>query len=132
MDVLFLDRDLGDRLGNALRLIGVEVVLFRERYPGTGRLPDDEWIPDVAAAGMVILTHDDHIRRRRGEWEVFVAARARCFVLATRTPTPFVNLRALMLGWERMEAVISSESPPFMYGMDSRGTLRRYAGPSSP
>lgn len=59
----FLDRDLGKRLGRALREVGVEVQLHTERYPGIGDIPDEEWIPAVAADGYVILTHDQRIDR---------------------------------------------------------------------
>ena len=87
--------------------------------------------PVVTADGYVIVTHDSGIRRRHGEWAAFRAAGARCFVLATRRPHRFTHLRALMLAWEQIEANVATEEPPLRYGIDARGTLRRYGGPGT-
>ena len=93
----FLDRDLGKRLGRALREVSVEVQLHTERYPGIGDTPDEDWIPEVTADGYIILTHDQRIRYRKPARDAFEAAGARVFVFVTKRPTPFVHLRALMI-----------------------------------
>jgi hypothetical protein len=123
---LFLDRDVGRKVGHALRLVGVEVQLHHERYPNRDSIADDVWIPEVAADGYTIVTHDGMIRRRRGEWEVFKASGARCFVLTT--PTRFAHLRALMMAWPEIEAIVATEQAPYMYGLSSKGVLTPYVG----
>jgi hypothetical protein len=122
----FLDRDLGKRLGRALREVGVEVQLHAERYPGIGDTPDEVWIPEVAADGWIILTHDKKIRFREAERQAFAAAGARAFVFVTQQPTPFVHLRALMIAWERIRAIDETTLAPYMFGLLADGRLNQY------
>lgn len=123
---LFVDRDLGLQLGRALREIGQDVQLHADRYPGRGDVPDEEWISDVTRDGYIILTHDARIRSRPAERTAFEAAGARVFVFATKHPTPFVHLRALMIAWERIEDEVATMAPPFMFGIDADGVMNQY------
>ena len=125
----FTDRDLGKRLGRALREVDVEVEMHFERYPGSGNVKDEIWIPEVTADGFVILTHDKHIRRRRAEREAFERAGARVVVFATKSPTPFVHLRALMVAWERITTAEAIHPAPFMFGLQADGRLNQYIPP---
>lgn len=130
---LFIDRDLGKRLGRALRAVGVPVVLHIDRYPSADveSIPDDVWIAEATAHDEVILTRDGRIRRMSAELAAVVAAEARCFVLETGNATPIDYLRAVMAAWPRMNEIVASETPPFMYGISRSGRLiRRY--PTTP
>lgn len=120
----FVDRDLGPRVGEALRSVKVDTVLHRERFgPAT---PDDIWIPAVAADGLVILTRDRHIRSRRAERDVFVDAGAKCIVVTTRVSTPLDDLRALLIAWPRIEDHVANTPGPFMFGLARDGRLTQY------
>lgn len=123
---LFVDRDLGLQFGRAIRDIGQDVQLHSERYPGRGDVPDEEWITDVTRDGYVIFTHDARIRSRPTERTAFEVAGARVFVFATKRPTPFVHLRALMIAWERVEDEVATTPPPFMFGIDADGVMNQY------
>lgn len=126
---LFIDRDLGKRLGRALRAVGIPVVLHIERYPSADAesVPDQLWIAQATAQGEVILTRDGRIRRMSAELAAVVAAKARCFVLETGNASPLDYLRAVMAAWPRMVEIADQEPPPFMYGISRNGRLtRRY------
>jgi len=126
---LFIDRDLGKRLGRALRTVGVKVTLHIERYPvaDAESVADQKWIEDAAIAGDVILTRDGKIRRIPAELAAVIAANARCFVLETGNATSFDYLRAVVIAWPAMERVVRDVPPPFMYGVSRAGRLtRRY------
>ena len=123
---LFVDRDLGLQLGRALREIGQDIQLHSERYPDRGDVADEEWITDVTKDGYVILTHDARIRSRPTERSAFEDVGARVFVFATKRPTPFVHLRALMIAWERVEDEATTMPPPFMFGIDADGVMNQY------
>lgn len=120
----FTDRDLGKRFPHALRDVGLDAESHFDRYGEEG-VPDDRWISEVTADGL-ILTHDNRIRYRSTERAVFLAAYARCFVFATRRPTPFAHMRALMLAWDVVIQFIGERPAPFMYGLSSVGRLVPY------
>ena len=125
---LFIDRDLGKRLGRALRAVGIPVVLHIDRYPTADAesVPDSLWIAEATAEGEVLLTRDGRIRRMSKELAAVVAAKASCFVLETGNATPLDYLRAVA-AWPRMVEVVDSETPPFMYGISRNGQVtRRY------
>ena len=126
---LFIDCDLGKRLGRALRAVGIPVVLPIDRYPTAyaKSVPDSLWITDATAQGEVILTRDGRIRRMSAELAAVVAAKARCFVLEIGIATPLDYLRAIMAAWPRMLEIVDKELLPFMHGVSRNGRLtRRY------
>ena len=128
---LFTDRDVGPGIGLALRHVGVDVQLYRERYT-SGMVSDERWVAEVTSENLVILTKDTHIRTRPAERQVFEAAGARAFVLATRGATRLQNLRAVLIGWDRIVAEVESRAAPFMFGIDRAGTLTQYVPPVTP
>ena len=123
---LFIDRDLGKKLGNALHAVGVVVTNHIRRYPNADAesVPDRKWIPEAAANGEVIITRDGDIRRIDAELAAVVSARAQCFVLVTGNAAPFVYLRALMIAWPEMERLVKDEPAPFMYSINRDGRVR--------
>jgi len=126
----FIDRDLGKKLGAALRSVGVAAVNHVDRYPKSDaeKVPDSRWIRDATAAGEIILTRDSRVvRRGSAELASIVAAGGRGFVLETGNATPLMYLRVLMIAWPRMERIVNDESAPYMYGITASGrVLRRY------
>ncbi len=122
---LFTDRDVGTSLGRALRLVGVDVVLYADRYESQ-LVADDRWLAEVTAEGLVILTKDTHIASRPGERQVFEAVGARAFVLATRRATKLENLRAVLIAWPQIEREVEARSAPFMFGIDRTGRTTQY------
>lgn len=125
---LFVDRDAGPSIGLALRAVGVDVELYRERYE-SALVPDERWIAEVTSHGLVILTKDTHIRTRPAERAVFEAAGARAVVLATRGATRLANLRGLLIAWPRIEAECATRDAPFMFGVDRDGRMTQYVPP---
>ena len=126
----FIDRDLGKKLGHALRAVGIAVVIHIERYPSADAesIHDARWIQEATAAGEVILTRDSRVHRRRtAELAAIVGANARGFVLETGNAKPLTYLRALMIAWPRIERIVADEPAPYMYGVSAKGRLvRRY------
>lgn len=126
---LFIDRDLGKRLGLALRTVHVPVVNHIDRYPSADAesIPDATWIAEAAARGEIILTRDGGIRRRDVELAAIIAANARAFVLETGNASALTYLRAVLIAWPRMQDLIAGEQPPFMFAIRADGrVLRRY------
>ena len=63
---LFIDRDTWSRvLDSTLRDAGVPFVTHREHF--THDTPDVDWIAEAGRMGWVVVTRDQHIRRRANE-----------------------------------------------------------------
>lgn len=126
----FVDRDLGPRVGRALREVKVDVVLHGDRFR-----PDESdarWIRSVTTDGLVILTRDRHIRSRSAERDAFMEAGARCFVVTTGVSTPLDDLRALLMSWPAILAIEAEMAAPFMFGIARDGRLTQYVPTSGP
>ena len=129
----FVDRDLGPRVGRALREVKVDVVLHGERFRADES--DARWIHSVSTDGLVILTRDRHIRSRPAEREAFMDAGARCFIVTTGASTPLDDLRALLIAWPSILAYVAEMPAPFMFGIARDGRLTQYLptfGPEGP
>lgn len=61
----FFDNNLSAKLTEILRVLGIDVVHLRERFPQDAK--DVEWIPVVGAEGLVVVTADDRLRRNAAE-----------------------------------------------------------------
>jgi predicted nuclease of predicted toxin-antitoxin system len=76
--------------------------------------PDEEWIPEVAARGWVILTKDKNIRRRAGEREALVTSQARIITLTSGNMRG-AAMSALFVGHlAEMEQLASTQPAPFV------------------
>lgn len=129
----FVDRDLGPRVGEALRSVQVDVVLHHERFGA--RVPDAEWLAAVSGEQMVILSRDRKMRTRPAEREAFETVGARCFVVATGASTPLDDLRALLWAWPAILGHVAATPGPFMYGVSRQGQLTQWLpaeGPHGP
>jgi len=131
---LFIDRDLGKKLGRALKAVGVDATIHIERYPAADAesVPDIRWIREATEAGEVLLTRDGAIRRRTAELQAVIDAQARCFVLETGNATPLDYLRAVMIAWPGILDRVANEPAPFMFGISRDGRLRRRYPPEAP
>src|SRR5262249_6267015 len=76
--------------------------------------PDESWIPTVAQRGWVILTKDKNIRRRAGEREAVVTARARSITLTSGNMTGAAMATLFVQHLADMEQVANSQPAPFV------------------
>lgn len=89
------------------------------------RTPDVDWIPQVAAAGLAIITRDRAILSRRREVDAVLAARAQLFAITGVTQlSNWRQLEIVVRQWEAMETIRDTERGPFVY-LVSRTILTR-------
>jgi hypothetical protein len=114
-------------LGKALREIHSDVL-----YPGHDELPevprgtlDDNWLPLVGGARLVVITRDQRIRYRPVERQLWVAHRVRGFVLTGRGSQSTVDSLALLWRqWAAIGAFIEQQpNGPWMVAVTA-GALR--------
>jgi predicted nuclease of predicted toxin-antitoxin system len=108
----YVDRCVGKRVPQALRAAGAQVEIHDDHFAQNA--PDEQWIPDVAGRGWVILTKDKNIRRRAGEREAAVTAQARIITLTSGNMRG-EDMANLFVGHlPEMEQLATTHPPPFV------------------
>lgn len=97
----------------------------RSRCPiGDPSTPDEEWIPQIAQRGWLIITRDARIAHRPSEIGAVRAAGARLVTLGgSEAMGNWVQLEIIMTQWRRIEGLLE-ENGPFVYAV-TRTTLRQ-------
>ena len=92
-----------------------DVVHRRQRPPcaiSSADVDDVDWIPRVAADGMIAISRDAQISRRIAEVEAVVQHRARLVVLSSADArTVWGQLEVLMCQWRRIEQLVGLPGP---------------------
>ena len=117
-----IDRALGIALAAAIRELGFVVHTLRSIY-GEERaqsIADEEWIPEFAHLGYVLLTKDDEIRRYPPAREAAFNSGAKIFCLPNaHLDGPRIQERFLV----NLNRIIqrARHDGPFMYAVDPHG-----------
>ena len=121
----FIDRCLGFyELPAILREAGMQIRTHKE----AGYVHDTEdvvWIPEVAAAGLVILTKDKDIRRTRLELVVTLEAKAFYFTLGKADRSAKENARIILHHRRTIERLVAHSEPPVIAQINGGEVLRR-------
>ena len=101
-------------------------------YPGHPHLPevpretiDEEWIPAVAARGLVAITRDRHLRTRPRQLELAHAHGLRVFCLTGRKDmTTWDQLVLVVRMWPQIETKRDQAGPgPWFVGITTAGLV---------
>ena len=111
--VFFIDRALGSRrVAQALRDAGATVEVHDDHFAKD--TADEDWLPEVARRGWVVLTKDRRIAYRTLERMAVARAGARLFVLVNQNMSAASMSAALVAALPRMGRFVGSEDPPFI------------------
>ncbi len=127
--VFFIDRALGSRrVAGALREAGAVVEVHDDHFAKD--TADEDWLPEVARRGWVVLTKDQRIAYRRLEREAVARAGARLFVLVNRNMSAASMSAALVVALPRARRIAVDEEAPFIAKVfqDGRIEVWRTAG----
>ena len=111
--------------GHALAVAGAPVV-----HPGHADLPevprstdDLDWMPVVAAKGLVVITRDRFAIK--AEWEAFRAHGLRVVRISSRSDeSVWGTVRLIAAAWERIETLVRRAGPgPWLAVIDAAGAL---------
>lgn len=108
----YVDRCLGKAVAHRLRDAGAQVEMHDDHFAQDAA--DDEWIPEVAERGWVILTKDKNIRRRAGEREAVVTAKARIVTLTSGNMKGADMAALLVSRLADMEQLATTQPVPFV------------------
>jgi hypothetical protein len=86
---------------------------------------DPDWIPAVAARGLVVIARDKHIRTRPGELKRLREAGLRVFCIGGKKDLPtWAWLTRLVRHWDEMEEIIRSRGDgPWFYLVNENGVV---------
>ena len=91
------------------------IVRRRQRPPcviTNSDIDDVDWIPRVAADGMIAISRDSNIARRVAEVEAVVDSGLRLIVLSSAdAKTVWTQLEVLMCQWRRIEQIVELPGP---------------------
>ena len=91
----------------------------------TTAVPDEQWIPEVARRGWLIITRDSRIQEHRAELAAVRRSGARMIALAGQDAGgTWAQLEVFFTQWRRIEATLD-EAGPFVYAAIRAAPLRR-------
>jgi hypothetical protein len=124
--VFYLDESIHSRLlADRIRVAGATV-----RHPGDAfpfGTPDDIWLAECGANGWIVLTRDQHIRRRPLELASLRTAYVAAFAFTAGQATALETADAVELLLQKMVNISVSVPRPFLYtfGLGARLTRVR-------
>lgn len=90
---------------------------------GTGTL-DVEWLPKVGAAGWILLTKDQNIRRHPLEMRAFMESRVRAFVLTAGNLTGEEQAHVFGEAIPAMKRLIKRVPAPFIARVSKESSVQ--------
>ncbi len=109
--IYLVDHCLGTRkLPELLRDAGVQVKLHKD--VALPNAPDEDWIPEAAARGWVILTQDAQMSRNPFEMEVLSEHKARYVSLGSAQLTADEQASILLAHIQRLDSLLAAVIPP--------------------
>ncbi len=124
MTFLF-DRNFGHAVPKVLEILGLPIKwhdqLFRQDTS------DASLLREAGENDWILVTQDKRIRFNEHEIQALVYWKVRCVVLNTAQLTSWDAVRVLARAWDRLEAMVRSGKPPYIYFIDRRGSVsQRY------
>jgi hypothetical protein len=98
----------------ALRAAEVEIRTYTDLYPNDRKVPDQVWIPEVAARGWVILTKDKNIRRAPIEIQALRLPNARYVCLSATNMRGEEQAACLLHHWKTIDSVVANKPVPLI------------------
>ena len=121
---LFLDRNFGPRVPQALRVLNIDVVGHDERFRFD--TPDEVWLAEAGRQDWVVITHDRGIAENEKELAAVVAGNVPCFVLPGGNASHWEKVREFAFAWRKINAILNDETPPYVWHRSPRGWVRLY------
>ena len=127
--ILFWDKNTPKTIPLALRKlkppVGIEYYL--EHFPRSDRYPeggDDTWLPQIGAAGWIVMTQDWSLHTKQNELQAIKQYGIGCFYLwGARAPKWQIAL-CFFRAYDRIISAAESTTKPFIYRVARNGHLK--------
>ena len=119
----FVDASLGRTVVELLRAAGFAAVAHDDLFAqGT---PDTEWLPEIGARGLPVLTKDTRIRYTPAELEALRRAGVQQFVLVSGNLKSEQMAEAFIMAMLRMDRLVRKHRGPFVARLNRAGEITR-------
>jgi len=126
---LFCDRNLGRKVPDALKLLGLPVEKHDDHFPQDEK--DETLLRELGKRQWVMVTDDEKLTRNQSALTALSDHRARCFVLAGAGHRPrWYAVRIIARNWDRIEELVANQAAPFLYKLYLKQSVRSVALPS--
>lgn len=121
--ILFCDRNMGRRIPEALRSLGLDVHCHDDHFPQD--TPDDELLARVGDAGWLLLTRDMRFLKAPSQSRALVDHGVGCFVLHSAASLPrWDAVRIIACNWDHIVAAAEQARRPFLHRLYLRHAVR--------
>lgn len=117
----FIDRALGEKVGEALKKLGVKVEFHNTYFDDD--CPDTEWLPIVSQKRWIVLTKDTNIGRRKAEIQAVARSQARVFSLNCGNLKADEMVDIFCKAIEKIDKITMSNSAPFIAKISKYATI---------
>lgn len=120
----FINHDAWSRaLGKALSAAGITHVAHHQRFAPAAL--DEEWLAVAGAEGWLVLTRDQHIRRRPNELAAVKAARVCMFVLGQGNLSAAETAQIVVAAHPQMLRAARGARRPAVFTLTRSGAIRQ-------
>jgi hypothetical protein len=117
------DNDLPPCLAAGIRALedGQENILhLADEFPPNTE--DEEWLPNVGARNLIVITRDARQRRNPTERAAYHRHRVGAFVLAGKNLKAWDLIEQTVRNWQRIKSLARTSQRPFFYRIPPHGT----------
>jgi uncharacterized protein with PIN domain len=119
--VFFIDRSLGKKIADALRVKGIQVEVHDDHFSPDEK--DEVWLLCVGRKGWIILTKDKRIRYRNIEKHAVKKANTSIFTLLRGDLKAIEMANIFIKALPKIKRFISKHRPPFIAKVTKSGSV---------
>jgi predicted nuclease of predicted toxin-antitoxin system len=120
----FFDNNLSEKLAQAMQLLDVDSTIEHLRDNFRQNEPDEVWLKYVGEKGLILITRDQKIRKRRIELLVYKQHRVCAFILTGKNLGRWREIKQLICAWEEIRSLAASEQRPFAFQVPPKGKIK--------
>lgn len=123
-DEFVLDNNISHKIATALTALDMKVHHITDILPAD--TPDEEFFPEIARLGWILVTQDKMIRRRKHERLAMKQAGVGVFVYMGQADKSLSEMtRMLLRDMDSMRAQLAKTTTPFVIGISDKGKFER-------
>jgi predicted nuclease of predicted toxin-antitoxin system len=120
----FFDNNLSHRLAKAMNLLEEDEFVMHLKDKFRQDEIDEVWLKYVGSNGLVLVTRDQKIRKRRAELIAFRKHSIGAFILTGKNLGRWQEIKQLIWAWENMKKLAASTQRPFAFQVPPKGNIK--------
>jgi hypothetical protein len=121
--ILVCDEDVGTRIPQALKLVGLNVLSFKDS--GLSSVPDVQWLTDAGRRNWLVFSCNKRMLDVPVERETIIREKVGIVFLTSGQEWLPNTLRLILTKWEWLELIDTITPRPFAYYLYPSGRARK-------